>query len=52
MEVLMTTDNTEQSIAEATEVTTPQGSVQGQAQEAVQETEVAPATAKSELEEA
>ena len=48
----MTTDNTEQSIAEATEVTTPQGSVQGQAQEAVQETEVAPATAKSELEEA
>ena len=48
----MTTDNTEQGIAEATEVTTPQGSVQGQAQEAVQETEVAPATAKSELEEA
>ena len=48
----MTTDNTEQGIAEATEVTTPQGSVQGQTQEAAQETEAAPATAKSELEEA
>ena len=46
----MTTDNTEQGIAEAAEVTIPQGPAQGQTQEAVQETEIAPATAKSELE--
>ena len=48
----MTTDNTEQGIAEAAEVTTPPETAQEQPQEAVQETEAAPAQAKSEREEA
>jgi hypothetical protein len=51
MEALMTTENTEQGIAEAAEVTTPPEPAQEQTQEAVQETEAAPAPAKSAREE-
>ena len=47
----MTTENTEQGIAEAAEVTTPQEPAQEQTQDAVQETEAAPAPAKSAREE-